>query len=343
VNVTQLDDNGEPKAARWRRFDHQHQRFNRADRRHDASRQRERFHFRGYLIMTDKLKQAVARAMKGLRFQVKSADEGTVEAVFATFNVKDLDGDVTLPGAFEDGAEVLISAYNHGTWGCALPVGKGVIHADKNEGVARRSVLPRHAGRPETFKTVKNTGDLQEWSYGYKVLETGEVTDEMYQNGVWRVIKKVKVWEVSPVMVGAGIGTETLSVKSAKDEPTPESIEADRVATAAAAATKAAQRRDAGEGAEGVRAVLDDARAPQHGARCRSLSRSFGRRQRSRIPLSSMLAVLGESDGPMELVGVVRESDLVQAIAKPRARVAVSLSVDECLPPYCESVISVLR
>lgn len=183
--------------------------------------------------MTDKQKEAVARAMKGLRFQVKSADEGTVEAVFATFNVKDLDGDVTLPGAFEDGAEVLISAYNHGTWGCALPVGKGVIHADKNKAwLEGQFFLDTQAGR-ETFTTVKNTGDLQEWSYGYKVLSTGEVTDEMYQNGVWRVLEKLKVWEVSPVMVGAGIGTETVSVKSAKDEPTPEAIEAERVAAAA--------------------------------------------------------------------------------------------------------------
>jgi HK97 family phage prohead protease len=188
--------------------------------------------------MTDKQKEAVARAMKGLRFQIKSADQGTVEAIFATFNVKDLDGDVTLPGAFEDGAEVLISAYNHGTWGCALPVGKGTIHADDTKAWLEGQFFLDTAAGAETWKTIKNTGDLQEWSYGYKVLETGEVTDEMYQNGVWRVIKKTKVWEVSPVMVGAGIGTETVSVKSAKDEPTPEAIEAERVAAAAAKAVR---------------------------------------------------------------------------------------------------------
>lgn len=173
--------------------------------------------------MTQKQKDAVARAMKGLRFSVKSADEGTVTAVFATFNVKDLDGDVTLPGAFEDGAEVLISAYNHGTWGSCLPVGKGVIHSDKNKAwMEGQFFLDTMAGK-ETFATVKNTGDLQEWSYGYKVLTTGEVTDEMYQNGVYRVLEKVKVFEVSPVMVGAGIGTETVSIKSAPEEKAPQS------------------------------------------------------------------------------------------------------------------------
>jgi HK97 family phage prohead protease len=175
--------------------------------------------------MTQKQKDAVARAMKGrVHFSVKSADQGTVEAVFATFNVKDLDGDVTLPGAFEDGAEVLISAYNHGTWGCALPVGKGVIHSDKNKAWMEGQFWLDIPEAKATFLAVKNAGELQEWSYGYKVLTTGEVTDEMYQNGVYRVLEKVKVFEVSPVMVGAGIGTETLSIKSAPgdDQPTPE-------------------------------------------------------------------------------------------------------------------------
>jgi hypothetical protein len=36
-----------------------------------------------------------------------------VSAVFATFGVIDRDGDLALPGAFEDGAEVDISSYGH--------------------------------------------------------------------------------------------------------------------------------------------------------------------------------------------------------------------------------------
>ena len=37
-------------------------------------------------------------------------EEGTFEAVFATFNVVDRDGDVTKPGAFRDGQKVRINA-----------------------------------------------------------------------------------------------------------------------------------------------------------------------------------------------------------------------------------------
>lgn len=197
--------------------------------------------------MTQKQKNAVARAMKGrLHFSVKSADQGTVEAVFATFNVKDLDGDVTLPGAFEDGAEVLISAYNHGTWDCALPVGKAVIHADDTKAwIEGQFFLDTQIGR-ETFTTLKNVGDLQEWSYGYKVLETGEVTDAMYQAGVYRVLEKLKVFEVSPVMVGAGIGTETVAMKSAPGEDeTPKTPEAPAVPTPEEIAAKAARTAEA--------------------------------------------------------------------------------------------------
>ena len=60
-------------------------------------------------------------------FSVKDAGKGLVEAVFSTFNVKDKQGDLTLPGAFEPDAEVMIGAYGHRTWFGEPPVGKGVI------------------------------------------------------------------------------------------------------------------------------------------------------------------------------------------------------------------------
>ena len=66
------------------------------------------------------------------RFEVKDADKGQVAAVFSTFDVVDLDGDVTKSGAFEDGAEVVISAYGHQSWQGMLPVGKGTIRQTKS-------------------------------------------------------------------------------------------------------------------------------------------------------------------------------------------------------------------
>lgn len=158
---------------------------------------------------------------KALRFAVKDASTGQVEAVFATFNVKDHDGDWTLPGAFEDGAPVAISAYGHRSWMGAMPVGKGMIRVEKDRAVLDGQFFLNTDGGRETFEVVKEMGALQEWSYGFDVIETGALTEEMRQKGVNRVIQKAKVYEVSPVLAGAGVDTRTLSVKGTKDEPTP--------------------------------------------------------------------------------------------------------------------------
>lgn len=160
---------------------------------------------------------------KVFALEIKDADKGLIEATFSTFGVTDHDKDVTLPGAFEEGAKVVISAYGHRSWMGEMPVGRGKIRVEGDRAVLEgKFFMSTERGR-ETFETVKQMGDLQEWSYGFDVLETGEVTQELREKGVRRVLKKLKVFEVSPVLRGAGIGTETLSAKSAdvpKSEPT---------------------------------------------------------------------------------------------------------------------------
>jgi hypothetical protein len=148
---------------------------------------------------------------KSLRVEVKDADKGQVTAVVATMDVIDLDGDVTKQGAFTDGAEVLISAYGHASWGGALPVGKGVIRASKTDAVLDgQFFLDTTAGR-DTFATVKALGSMQEWSYGYDAVKYsfGEQDGQHV-----RFLEQLKVFEVSPVLQGAGVGTRTLSAKN---------------------------------------------------------------------------------------------------------------------------------
>lgn len=149
---------------------------------------------------------------KTLSVDVKDADQGVIQAVFSTFNVKDHDGDVTLPGAFTDGAQVLISQYNHASWQAgALPAGKGVIRSDeKGASLAGQFFMSTSAGR-DTFETVKETGSLGEWSYGYDILDAEH---GMHDGEKVQFLKKLKVIEVSPVIQGAGIGTRTVTAKS---------------------------------------------------------------------------------------------------------------------------------
>lgn len=166
------------------------------------------------------------KQLAGLRIEIKDAAKGEFEAVIATFNVKDHDGDWTPPGAFEDGAPVRISAYGHESWFGALPIGKGVLKTtDQEARVVAAFFLDTTAGK-ETFETVKAMGDLQEWSYGFDVLERGELTEDLRQRGVVRVLQKLKVHEVAPVLLGAGIGTRTVTVKGRDEGAEQERAEA---------------------------------------------------------------------------------------------------------------------
>lgn len=150
-----------------------------------------------------------------LRVEIKDADKGTVDLVFSTFNVVDKDGDVTLPGAFEDGAKMPVSAYGHTSWEGALPVGIATIKQTPREAQASAQFFLDTPDGAATFKTVKrlHAEGLGDWSYGYdpKDYSFGEFEGQQV-----RFLKSVGVDEISPVLKGAGVNTRTLDVKSRK-------------------------------------------------------------------------------------------------------------------------------
>ncbi len=155
--------------------------------------------------------------------QFKMADDGSFSALFAPFNVVDKQGDLTLPGAFGK-QDVIISAYGHNSWEGALPVGTGDVHdcigyvcpvcGEKgcNGGKVRAKFFLDTMGGQETYKTVKNVGDLQEWSYA---LPDIECEYRQVDGQSIRVLKRITTNEVSPVLMGAGNGTQTLAIKKA--------------------------------------------------------------------------------------------------------------------------------
>lgn len=191
------------------------------------------------------------------RIEVKDADRGEVEAVFATLGVKDSDGDVTLPGAFEDGAEVVISAYGHTSWQGLLPVGKGTIREVGDEAIlSSQFFMDTQAGK-DTFTVVKNLGARGEWSYGYDPVKYsfGEHDGEQV-----RFLESLKVFEVSPVLLGAGVGTRTLAAKAAGmrfgDDISAVLAEVDRITVRAADVM--AMRAEKGKGlSEDSRSLLE--------------------------------------------------------------------------------------
>ncbi len=150
--------------------------------------------------------------MKIKRFQAPlslkaEGPEGTVTAVFSTFGVVDKDMDIVEPSAFTPGQQVPMT-WSH-NW--AMPVGRGVILLEQDRALfSGHFFMDTQAGQ-EAYKTVKAMSDLQNWSWGFNVLDAAYET----RDGVpVRVIKKAQVWEVSPVLVGAGEDTATLAIKT---------------------------------------------------------------------------------------------------------------------------------
>lgn len=138
-------------------------------------------------------------------------EQGQFVARIAVFNQIDKDGDVTLPGAFTAGAPVKIAAWGH-NWG-ELAVGKGVIETDDEAARVRGQFFLNTQSGQETYKTVKALADLQEWSYGY---EPTEVSYGEFEGQEVRFLRKLRVFEASPVLVGAGNDTGTEQLKALK-------------------------------------------------------------------------------------------------------------------------------
>lgn len=147
-------------------------------------------------------------------FELKSEDNGKpgeFKATFATFNVKDHDEDVTIPGAFIN-QEVVIEGWNHDY---SLPVGKGRIDFDEEKAwIDGQFFLDTTAGN-DHYKTVKQLKGVSEWSYTFAILDAER---GMKDGEPVRILKSMDVTGVAPVTRGAGIDTRTESIKSKSSE-----------------------------------------------------------------------------------------------------------------------------
>jgi len=154
-------------------------------------------------------------------FKLDGEGEGTFEAVFATLDAIDRDGDTYDPGAFGK-QDVLISQYNHGSWeggAKALPIGVGKITERDNKAIVHGEFNLANADAKATYDTLKylhSKGRGVEWSFA--LPDTEWRMAEIDGRHV-RVYTSITVPEVSPVLMGAGVDTEMLSIKSGEGEP----------------------------------------------------------------------------------------------------------------------------
>jgi hypothetical protein len=147
------------------------------------------------------------------KFRIKTIDtdaKGEVTAVIATLNVKDHDGDVTVKGAFGEQVAMIVPTHD---WN-SVPLGRAVIGEKGDDVIAKmRFNLDIDEGR-KWYSAIKFDFDagnpLQEYSYGYEIknADKGDFKGERVQ-----FLKELRVIEVSPVLLGAGIDTGTVAVK----------------------------------------------------------------------------------------------------------------------------------
>ena len=151
--------------------------------------------------------------------RIKNESTGEFEAILATLNVVDRDGDVILPSAVESGSVVAISAYGHaivGTMfggGGQLPAGKGRVFVEGDKLIVRgRLFLETELGR-NVLAVLKEMGSSQQWSFGFETLDSEPPSDEWKKRGALRILTRIDVFEASPVIRGASIGSRTVSAK----------------------------------------------------------------------------------------------------------------------------------
>ena len=146
---------------------------------------------------------------------------GDVAAVIATLNVKDKDGDVALPGFFGVQHPSIVTSHN---WNDIM-LGKGKLEEDGDKAVFEGKFNlddPDAAKLHSKLKFDMDNPPAQiEWSYNLRLKKGARIPftdDEKFGDGQWLGPVDgdagVKVNEVSPVLIGAGEATGTVSVKA---------------------------------------------------------------------------------------------------------------------------------
>lgn len=150
------------------------------------------------------------KSLAGAKLKALDAD-GKGLAVIATLGVIDKDGDVILAGAFGEQTVKVVPAHD---W-MHVPLGKAVIRESGNEAVAEFALnLDIQAAKDWHSSLKQDLADppsIQEWSFGFTVKE--QELGQFDGQDV-RFLKELDVHEISPVMLGAGINTRTLAIKS---------------------------------------------------------------------------------------------------------------------------------
>lgn len=134
-------------------------------------------------------------------------DKGIIEAYVSMFDNVDLGGDKIIKGAF---SESLQKKLPKGVWmhNWDIPVAKTLIAQEHEKGLYIKAQFNLETQRGKDAYSDVKFGIIDEFSIGYRVL------DHEWQEDGTRVLKKVKLYEWSPVLAGMNPDTELIGIKS---------------------------------------------------------------------------------------------------------------------------------
>jgi len=161
--------------------------------------------------------------LSGIKFKILSTEEaggeGIIEAYVSIFNNVDLVGDIIQQGAF---AESLMKKLPKGVWShdWQAPIALTLEAREDAKGLYIKGQFILTVQKAQEAYDLIKAGVIDEFSIGFRVLD-----DEWKEDGT-RVITKARLYEWSPVLVGANPDTELISVKSGEDaeEETEEEV-----------------------------------------------------------------------------------------------------------------------
>lgn len=156
-------------------------------------------------------------------FKVIDDTKGIFEAYVSVFGNVDSYGEIVDKGAFVDWLAKYPGRYPKGVWSHNWdePIIKTLEISEDDYGLKVKGQFVLAVQRAAEIYALMKEGVITDFSFGYSVLQ-----DEYDPNTGLRHLKKIAIYEYSPVLVGANSEAILQSVKSAKkdgeDAPAPE-------------------------------------------------------------------------------------------------------------------------
>jgi len=154
------------------------------------------------------------KRFSALDFKVVDDEKGIIEAYVSIFNNIDFGGDKIIPGAFSDSISRKLpkGVWSH-NWD--QPIAKTLEAREDQKGLYIKGQFNLDTQRGKEAYSDLKFGTIDEFSIGFRVQE---YSYEKIDDDEIRVLKKIKLYEWSPVLAGMNPDTELVSVKEEKEE-----------------------------------------------------------------------------------------------------------------------------